>query len=143
MSKVMIERMDVSPFTGEGCMGRWRGQKTGLIVLLFVALLMILGAGLASARNEAAQVGPATSANEVAGHGNAEQGSLPAAVAEPEEHGLSKKAVEIARPFGFPITNSMVVSWIVAAGLIIFARVATRDMKHVPGRSAESPGMAR
>jgi F-type H+-transporting ATPase subunit a len=27
----------------------------------------------------------------------------------------------------------MVVSWIVAAGLIIFARVATRDMKHVPG----------
>jgi F-type H+-transporting ATPase subunit a len=40
--------------------------------------------------------------------------------------------VEIARPFGFPITNSMVVSWIVAAGLIIFARVATRDMKGVP-----------
>jgi F-type H+-transporting ATPase subunit a len=27
----------------------------------------------------------------------------------------------------------MVVSWIVAAGLIIFARVTTRDMKHVPG----------
>ncbi len=54
------------------------------------------------------------------------------AVAEPEEHGLPQKAVEIARPFGFPITNSMVVTWIVAAGLIIFARVATRDMKHVP-----------
>jgi F-type H+-transporting ATPase subunit a len=50
-----------------------------------------------------------------------------------EEHGLSQKAVEIARPFGFPITNSMAVSWIVAAGLIIFARVATRDMKRVPG----------
>jgi F-type H+-transporting ATPase subunit a len=54
-------------------------------------------------------------------------------VAEPEEHGLPQKAVEIARPFGFPITNSMVVSWIVAAGLIIFARVTTRDMKQVPG----------
>ena len=26
----------------------------------------------------------------------------------------------------------MVVTWIVAAGLIIFARIATRDMKHVP-----------
>ncbi len=49
-----------------------------------------------------------------------------------EERGPSQKAVEIARPFGFPITNSMVVSWIVAAGLIIFARVATRDMKRVP-----------
>ncbi len=49
-----------------------------------------------------------------------------------EEHGLSQKAVEIARPFGFPITNSMAVSWVVALALIIFARVATRDMKRVP-----------
>jgi len=56
-----------------------------------------------------------------------------AAAAETEEHGLPQKAVEIARPFGFPITNSMVVTWIVAAGLIIFTRVTTRDMKHVPG----------
>jgi len=49
-----------------------------------------------------------------------------------EEHGLSQKAVEIARPFGFPITNSMVVTWMVAVALILFARVATRGMKHVP-----------
>ena len=55
------------------------------------------------------------------------------ATAEPEEHGLPQKAVEIARPFGFPITNSMVVTWIVALGLIIFAQVATRNMKQVPG----------
>jgi F-type H+-transporting ATPase subunit a len=51
---------------------------------------------------------------------------------EPAEHGLSQKAVEIARPFGFPITNSMVVTWIVAAGLILFAQVATRNMTQVP-----------
>jgi len=50
-----------------------------------------------------------------------------------EEHGLSAKAVEIARPFNFPITNSMIVSWIVALGLIIFARLATRNMGQVPG----------
>ena len=49
------------------------------------------------------------------------------------EHGLSQKAVEIARPFGFPITNSMVVTWIVALGLIVFAQVATRKMSEVPG----------
>ncbi len=49
-----------------------------------------------------------------------------------EEHGLTQHAVEIGRPFGFPITNSMVVTWIVAAGLIVFARVATRHMKQVP-----------
>jgi F-type H+-transporting ATPase subunit a len=52
---------------------------------------------------------------------------------EPVEHGLSQKAVEIARPFGFPITNSMVVTWIVAVGLIVFAQVATRRMDQVPG----------
>ena len=50
-----------------------------------------------------------------------------------EHHGLSQSAVEIARPFGFPITNSMVVTWIVAVGLIIFAQLATRKMSQVPG----------
>ena len=54
------------------------------------------------------------------------------AQAAPEEHGLSQSAVEIARPFGLPITNSMLVTWVVAAGLIVFARVATRSMKQVP-----------
>src|SRR5437016_3605744 len=48
------------------------------------------------------------------------------------EHGLSQKAVEIARPLGFPITNSMVVTWIVAVALILFAQTATRTMKQVP-----------
>ena len=52
---------------------------------------------------------------------------------EPAQHGLSQKAVEIARPFGFPITNSMVVSWIVAVGLIVFAQRSTRRMSQVPG----------
>ena len=47
-----------------------------------------------------------------------------------EGHSLSQKALEIARPFGFPIANSMVVTWIVALGLIVFAQVATRNMKN-------------
>ena len=55
------------------------------------------------------------------------------ALSEPVEHGLPQKAVEIARPFGFPITNSMVVTWIVAVGLIVFAQIATRRMTQVPG----------
>ena len=50
----------------------------------------------------------------------------------PEENGLPQFAPEIARVFGFPITNSMVVSWIVALGLIIFAQFATRKMDQVP-----------
>ncbi len=48
-------------------------------------------------------------------------------------HGLSQAAVEIARPFGFPITNSMIVTWIVAIGLIVLARRSTRRMTEVPG----------
>jgi F-type H+-transporting ATPase subunit a len=48
------------------------------------------------------------------------------------EHGLSQNAVEIARPFGFPITNSMVVTWIVAVALMLFAQLATRRMQQVP-----------
>jgi F-type H+-transporting ATPase subunit a len=55
------------------------------------------------------------------------------ALEEPAGHVLSQGAVEIARPFGFPITNSMVVTWIVALGLIVFARLATRRMSDVPG----------
>jgi F-type H+-transporting ATPase subunit a len=54
------------------------------------------------------------------------------AKAKEAEHGLSQKAVEIGRIFGFPISNSMVVSWAVALGLIIFAQIATRNMKKVP-----------
>jgi F-type H+-transporting ATPase subunit a len=52
-----------------------------------------------------------------------------------EAHRLSQSAVEIARPFGFPVTNSMVVTWLVALGLIVFAQVATRHMKQVPDGS--------
>jgi F-type H+-transporting ATPase subunit a len=49
-----------------------------------------------------------------------------------KEHGLPQSAVEIGRFFGLPITNSMVVTWVVAIGLIIFAQAATRNMKEVP-----------
>ena len=52
---------------------------------------------------------------------------------EGEHHGLPQSAVEIGRVLGFPITNSMVVTWIVAVALIVFAQVATRKMSQVPG----------
>ena len=48
------------------------------------------------------------------------------------EHGLSPSAVAIGHLFGFPITNSMVVTWIVAAGLILLTRRATQHMEQVP-----------
>src|SRR5262249_40434004 len=58
--------------------------------------------------------------------------ALTGAGAAVQEHGLSQKAVEVARPFGLPVTNSMVVTWVVAIGLIAFAKLATRKMHDVP-----------
>jgi F0F1-type ATP synthase, subunit a len=59
-----------------------------------------------------------------------------AKAAKGEEHGISQKASEIGRiptPLGpFLITNSMVVTWVVAICLIVFAQLATRNMKDVP-----------
>jgi F-type H+-transporting ATPase subunit a len=61
-------------------------------------------------------------------------GALPlfAESSDAQAHGLTLHAVEIARPFGLPVSNSMVVTWIVALVLIVFARRATRDMKRIP-----------
>jgi F-type H+-transporting ATPase subunit a len=59
-------------------------------------------------------------------------GSASVASAASEGHELSQKAIEIARPLGFPITNSMVVTWIVAVLVVVFARRGTRVMKQVP-----------
>src|SRR6476620_7256614 len=107
-----------------------RGNKLALV--LFATWFMTVNAPLSFAQQESMRLASA-SANQLVGNRNTENGNSPAAIAERQEHGLSQKAVEIARPLGFPITNSMVVSWLVALGLIIFARVATRDMKGVPG----------
>jgi F-type H+-transporting ATPase subunit a len=95
-------------------------SRCAALVLLLAASFIGPGAESVFAQNEPARRSTA-STNHAISQGKSEA-----------ERGPSQKAVEIARPFGFPITNSMVVSWIVAAGLIIFARVATRDMKGVP-----------
>jgi F-type H+-transporting ATPase subunit a len=103
-----------------------------LLFFIFATLFITVNAPSTFAQQESTRMS-SRSANQVAGDRNTENGNSSAAVTEIQEHGLPQKAVEIARPFGFPITNSMIVSWIVALGLIFFARVATRDMKGVPG----------
>lgn len=55
-----------------------------------------------------------------------------AAHAEHEQHTLPLHPVEVFNVAGFPITNSMVVTWIVALALIIFAQIATRNIKRIP-----------
>jgi len=46
---------------------------------------------------------------------------------------LPQRAVGLAGPPGFSVTNSMIVTWIVAIGLIVFAQLATRHMNERPG----------
>jgi F-type H+-transporting ATPase subunit a len=55
-----------------------------------------------------------------------------AAKAEPAEQGLPPAAPTIFNIGPFPVTNSMLVTWIVAIGVIVFAQYATREMKEVP-----------
>ena len=47
-------------------------------------------------------------------------------------HGLPPNAVILKKIGPFAITNSMVVTWIVAFGLIAFAQIATKNAKLVP-----------
>ena len=47
-------------------------------------------------------------------------------------HGLSPNAVEIFNIGPLPVTNSMVVTWVVAMGIIIVVQMATRNVAIVP-----------
>ena len=62
---------------------------------------------------------------EVAGAKAAEHGGH-------EENGVSPKANDVGHIGSLPISNSMVVTWAVALGLIIFAQIATRNIKEIP-----------
>jgi len=95
-----------------------------LELLLVVLVLLFCTASAIDAATDAQPATPATV--------SAEQSSPPATARPAEKHGLPQSAVELARPLGLPITNSMIVTWIVAVGLIVFAQMATRRMKEIP-----------
>jgi F-type H+-transporting ATPase subunit a len=100
-------------------------MKVQRFSLLFMILLVWLSAAVTFAMDAKAKATPLATVN-------AAEHTGPPAVPEKEHHGLSQKAIEIGRVFGFPVTNSMLVSWIAALGLIIFAQLATRRMEQVP-----------
>ncbi len=87
------------------------------ILLVFVSLVGAPFPGFS------AQPAPVPSIHEAERAGAAE--------AKPE-HGVPQAATDLGHVFGLPISNSMVVTWIVALGLIVFAQIATRNMKEVP-----------
>jgi F-type H+-transporting ATPase subunit a len=103
----------------------------GKLALVFFVVFVSVSAGLTFAADAPPGVVCATSPSAVTSHDIPEPGA-PRTAPDREEQGLSQKAAEVTRVLGFPITNSMIVSWIVALGLIIFAQLATRKMKQVP-----------
>ncbi len=58
--------------------------------------------------------------------------AAPVQAAAEAEHGIPQSAQPLGGAGGGFVTNSMIVTWIVALGLIVFAQVATRRMKPVP-----------
>jgi F-type H+-transporting ATPase subunit a len=52
---------------------------------------------------------------------------------EEKHEGVALKPAEIFHIGKFVVTNSMFVTWVVAAGIIIFAQMATRNIQPVPG----------
>ena len=85
-------------------------------VLLILALAVVFGWSVMAMAAEGH--GPAAG-HEVAG-------------AHAEQHGLPQGAPVIFNVGPFPVTNSMLVTWVVALGIIVFARCATAQMKEVP-----------
>ncbi len=55
------------------------------------------------------------------------------AAAEEQHEGVPLKPAEIFHVGKFTVTNSMLVTWIVAAGIIVLAQTAMRNVRAVPG----------
>ena len=55
--------------------------------------------------------------------------------ASAEEHGVSASSTRVFSVFGFPITDSVIASWIVALFIILVLRIALRGgIRTIPSR---------
>lgn len=126
MSATPHSRNNIRALSAKRVHGPRSLTKATLQVLLLGIVFSVVSCGWSVAADRTLQAASVSSDEAVQSASSSEPNSKPA------EHGLSAKAVEIARPLGFPITNSMLVSWVVAIGLIVLAQAATRDMKQVP-----------
>jgi F-type H+-transporting ATPase subunit a len=112
------------------------GSFRFLAIIGAVLAIGFSNASAAAAINAAKPASEQVTAAEPGAH--AEHGEH----AEGEHHGLTPHAPPIFWGFGgdketgkigaFALTNSMIVTWIVAIGLIAFARYATKQIKDVP-----------
>jgi F-type H+-transporting ATPase subunit a len=109
-----------------------RERKRRVTLFLFSVVFAGLSAEVVFAQDEKSRLTPTPSSNAVVQANHAENGARPEVRRESKEHGLTPEAVEVTNLLGLPITNSMIVTWITALGLIVFANIATRRMKPIP-----------
>ena len=107
-------------FTHRPFVATHRWQR--LLVIVFAALAMCC---FATIRASAADGPAAASHEEVTAAAHGDHGAAEA------HHGISAAAPLIDLGI-FKVTNSMIVTWIVALAIIIFAQYATRNIKEVP-----------
>ncbi len=93
-------------------------SKSMQVIKAILAALLLAALPLASLAAEAE-----------AAHAAAAPGHTEAAA---EEHGLPSAAVDLFHVGPLAVTNSMLVSWVVAIALIVFAQIATRQIRAVP-----------
>ena len=114
-------------FTTADLMKSMQQLRAILAALAMVAMVALPLSGWAAeaARNAAADAGQALEAAHGAGAHAAD------AHGEGEHHGLPTAAPQIQLG-PLVVTNSMILTWIVAIGIIIFARTATKNIQQVP-----------
>src|SRR3982750_3308335 len=93
-----------------GCRVTWLTIEMRNRYLLMSILALMCGAALASSALAAETAAPA----------------------QVEHEGVPLKPAPLVQIGHFAITNSMLVPWIVAAGIIVFAQTATRRIKPIP-----------
>jgi F-type H+-transporting ATPase subunit a len=100
--------------------------------LYYALIVALVTAGSALAARDQPQARPTAAVGSGNSDGQANPQSHPVASQAATEDGPTPEAAEIVRILGFPITNSMVVTWIVALALVISAQLATRKMELLP-----------
>jgi F-type H+-transporting ATPase subunit a len=98
-----------------------KANRSSWWTVLFVALLVLTSNLLVSAQE-----------NTIPADQAANQVIVEAAGAEGTPHTLPLNAPVITQIGPFKISNSMVVTWVVALGLIVFAQLATRNIQLIP-----------
>jgi F-type H+-transporting ATPase subunit a len=98
--------------------------------LIIITVLLMVLAGLSLAGLDAPTTNPASPS--VPALAQASPAHPAVAAPEAESVGLTARALTVFHIGPFPVTNSMLVTWIVALGIIFFARYATRRMQEVP-----------